>query len=116
MNMTLGDVATLTGIGSAGAGVLFLALMGKLGNKFITRKEFEDVIVRVRGMEEAQKNAPDHRDFDEIRKQMSGLSRELGEVKMQMTSELGGVRDLIQRIDRMVELTVKFQMQRETQP
>lgn len=109
MNMTLGDISTIAAIGSVGAGILFWALLGKLGSRFVTRAEHEETGDRLDAIEAQLRLIPSHDDFKAVNANVAGVALQVAT----MTERVDGVKGSLGRIEGTLKLFVEARLQWE---
>ena len=109
MNMTLGDFSAIAAIGSIGAAILFWALMGKLGARFVTRAEHEEALDRVDKIEAQLRLIPSHDDFKAVNASVAGIALQ-GATVME---RVDGLKGSLARIEGTLKLFVEARLQWE---
>lgn len=109
MTLTIGDLSALGGIGTAVIGLLFWALLGRLGKDFVAKEDHDAVITRLEAVEQKQSLAPNHDDFRAIVARVADMDRAVAVVG----ANVSNLKESMARIEHQLTLFVQAQLELE---
>jgi hypothetical protein len=95
----------LTGL----AGAIFMVLRTRLSGVFVTRHEHEELVDRVNGIDERLAKLPSHQDITALADKVATVSREVAVVG----ETVNGASRSISRVEHMMDMLIKQQLERE---
>jgi DNA-binding FrmR family transcriptional regulator len=104
---TVASLASLAGILSV---LLYLLLRARLANDFVTRREHNDALERIKKTEGTIEAMPSREDMVALRTQISGVSERVAVVN----ANLDGVKSGVSRIEHHIDLMMQSQLDRES--
>ncbi len=102
-------VGVISGVLSGTAGAIFMLLRTRFSTIFISRHEHQELVKRVEEIDERVSKAPSYEDIAKLADKLAGLSREVAVVG----ESVGGVRASVSRVEHMMDMLVKQQLERE---
>jgi len=103
------DIAAMTAFGTAVAGVLFWALLGRLGKNFVTKDDHDDTMERLKALETRLDQAPSHEDFKAVNASVARVELQMAT----MTERVEGVKGSLVRIEGALKMFVDARLQWE---
>lgn len=109
MTLAWSEIAAIAGIVSGIGGLLFWALLGRLGSSFVSKQDHEDTVTRLKALEIKLDQAPSHEDFKAVNAAVANVALQMAT----MTERVDGLKGSLARIEGTLKQFVEARLQWE---